>query len=230
MSCDDQPGGGPIRGEWGSGPYSASRGAMARPRPWYFRRATVAGAVVAVLAAAAVVTDLPTKASHAQQISDAQSFVTEAYGYLSSCNAGLTEAFSIGAQVAGGRLSSADLIRVPDLLRDDNLACSYTNDDVYQLASMTIPRTLADSNQFAAALLSWVVPGAYGATKSIGVLASDPGNPAASAQLRQFDAQLTKDRASAVRALKAMERQLRTTLPPLRLFKVPSGPPPLTGR
>ena len=74
-------------------------------------------------------------------------------------------------------MSSADLIRVPDLLRDDNLACSYTNDDVFQLASMTIPRSLADSNLFAAALLSWVVPDAYGVTKSIGVLASDPGNP-----------------------------------------------------
>jgi len=193
------------------------------------RRATIASAVVAVLVAAAVVSDFPTHARHAQQVSDAKSFVTGAYGYLNSCNAGLTEAFGIAEQIAGHRLTSADLIRVPDLLRDDNLACSYTNDDVFQLASMSIPRSLADSNQFASALLTWVVPDAYGVTKAIGVLASNPGNPAASAQLRLYDERLTSDRAGASRALERMDQQLGTTLPPLRLVKVPPGPPPLTG-
>jgi hypothetical protein len=95
---------------------------------------------------------------------------------------------------------------------------------------MAIPRSLADSNQFANAVYDWVVPDAFGATREISILASNPGNPAASAQLRLFDARLTKDRASAERALEAMERQLDTSLPALILFKVPPGPPPLADR
>jgi hypothetical protein len=211
------------------GPYSPSRGAIRRPRRWYLRRATVVGTLVVALVAVAVITDLPAPDTHAQKVSDAKGFLTATYGYLDTCDAGLSEAFSIASQVARKQLSPADLMRVPDLLRDDNLACSYTNDDVYQLASMTIPRALASSGQFATALLSWVVPDAYGATKAISVLASDPRNAAASTQLVHFDAQLTKDRASAERALENMERQLATSLPRLPLFQVPPGPPPLVG-
>ena len=217
------------RDRWGSGPYSASRGAAerARPRPWYLRRVNIAGAVVAVLVAIAVLSDLPTQATRSQQISDAKSIVSEAYGYLRTCNAGLAEAFSIEAQVASKQLTSGDMIRVPDLVRDDNLACSYTNDAVFQLASLTFPKSLPDSNQFATALFNWIVPDAFNATMAIGVLVTDPGNPAASAQLRRYEAHLTADRARAESALEVMDRQLRTTLPALPLVKVPSGPPPL---
>lgn len=228
---DDQiPGGDGLRGEWGSGPFSASRRTRRRPRPWYLRRATVAGFLVVAIVAVAVITDLPTQANHSQRVSDAEGFVTGAYGYLNICNTALAEAFSIASQVASRRLTSADLMRVPDLLRDDNLACSLTNDAVYQLASMAIPRALAGSNQFATALYEWVVPDAFGATREIAALASDPGNPTASALLRRFDAQLTSDRASAERALEAMDRQLDTSLTPLPLFKVPPGSPPLADR
>jgi hypothetical protein len=220
------------RDRWGSGPYSASRGAAerSRPRPWYLRRVTVAGAVVAALVTIAVMSDLPTHATRAQQVSDAKSIVSQAYGYLRTCNAGLAEAFSIEAQVASRQLTSGDMIRVPDLVRDDNLACSYTNDDVFQLASLTFPKSLSDSNQFATALFDWIVPDAFGATKAIGVLVTDPGNSAASAQLRQYDAHLTADRAKAERALAAMDRQLHTTLPALPLVKVPAGSPPLASQ
>jgi len=197
---------------------------------WYRRRATIAGVIVVALVGVAVVTDLPTHAGRAQQISDARSFVTEAYGYVRSCNAGLTEAFGIAAQVAKHEISAANLFRVPDLLRDDHLACSYTNDDVFQLASMTIPRSLAESNLFASAVLSWIVPDAYGVTGAITVLVNTPRNSASSAQLRLWDERLTADRSRATRALNAMERQLGTTLPPIPLVRVPPGPPPLAAR
>jgi hypothetical protein len=188
------------------------------------------GVVVAALIAAAVITDIPTPASHAQRISDAKGFLSEAYGYLDTCNAALTEAFSIAAQVAGHHLTVGDLIRVPDLLRDDNLACSYTNDDVFQLASMTIPRSLAESNRFATAVVSWIVPDAYGVTNALITLAASPGNTAASAELRTYEAGLTADRATAAGAVEAMDRQLSTTLPALRLVRVPPGPPLLAAR
>jgi len=183
--------------------------------------------VVVAFIAFAVLSDLPTRATRTQQISDARSFVAEAYGYLNSCNAGLAEAFSIEAEVAADSLSSADLIRVPDLVRDDHLACSQTNDDVFQLASMTIPRSLAESNVFASAVYSWVVPDAYGVTGAIVVLVGSPRNPAASGQLREYEARLMADRARAARALEAMDRQLGVTLPALPLVRVPPGPPPL---
>lgn len=221
---DDRP------GKWGTGPFSSSRGAERRPRPWYIRRAAVVGVVVAAFVAVAVITDIPTPASRAQRISDAKGFLSAAYGYLDSCNAALTEAFSIEAQVVGHHLTAGDLIRVPDLLRDDNFACSYTNDDVFQLASMTIPRSLAESNRFATAVVSWIVPDAYGVTNAIITLAGDPGNPAASAELRTYEADLTADRATAEGALEAMDRQLGTTLPALKLVRVPPGPPLLAAR
>lgn len=234
MSQDERPAGdaaeGARRGAWGSGPFSSSRGAVRRPRPWYVRRAMLAGAVVVALIAVAVITDIPTRENHSQRVSDARGFLSEAYGYLDSCNVALTEAFSIGAQVASHRLTAADLFRVPDLLRDDNIACSYTNDDVFQLASMTIPRSLVDSNKFATAVLSWIVPDAYGVTNALITLTSKPGNPAASAELRKYDARLTADRATAERTLAAMEHQLGTPLPALKLFNVPPGPPLLTAR
>jgi hypothetical protein len=215
--------------KWASGPYSSSRGAVRTARPWYLRPATLAGAVVVAFVAVAIISDIPARAGHAQKISDAKGYVTEAYGYLNSCNAALEEAFNIAGQVASGTLSSGDMQRVPDLLRDDNVACSYTNDDVFQLDSMTVPRSVAELDKLQTALSLWVVPDAYGATSAITVLAKHPGEPAASAQLRKYDAKLNSDRASAQEALAAIDHQLGITLPPLRLFVAPSGLPPLAG-
>ena len=73
-------------------PAPSRSGGTGPRRPWYLRRATLVGAVVVAFVAVAVISDLPTRSSHAQQVSDAKSFVNEAYGYMDSCNAGLTEA------------------------------------------------------------------------------------------------------------------------------------------
>jgi hypothetical protein len=198
------------------------------PRPWYRRRAFLLTATVAVVVAVAVVTDFPTRASQAQKIADAKSFVTQEYQYLQSCNAAMTETFSLAKAVASGRLSPQDRAEVPSLLSDDHLACSYTNNDVFELASLDIPRSLPDSNELASALLKWIVPDAYGATAAVIALVARPGDPTASTQLREWESSMSHDRADALRALAVMDSELHTKLPALPLVAVPPGRPPLT--
>lgn len=217
-----------LRGEWGQGPYSATRRGHARPRPWYKRRAALlAGGVVACVVVA-IVLDFPTPASRTSKIATTKTFVTEGYGYLKSCNAGLAETFKVAADVAKGNLSSRDLATAKNLVSQDHLACSLANNYIFELASLDVPRTVDGTGQLASSLFSWAVPDAYGATGAIATLVSHPRDPGASALLRHFADRLTADRASAASALRSMDVGLGTKFPPIPLAKVPPGPLPLT--
>lgn len=214
-----------LRGEWGEGAYSSSR--RGGTRPWYRRRATIVALGVLVVLGVTIVIDLPTSQSRTAEIGSTKSFVLEAYGYLASCNTGIAEAYRLAGDVAGGHLSAHDLASANRFVSDDHLGCSETNNDVFELASISVPRVPKGTGTFASAVFSWVANDAFFVTGALVTLVQQPRNAAASMQLYTYQAKMTADRAVAASALATMGRELGTTLPALTLFRVPRGTPPL---
>ena len=212
------------RGEWGEGPRSSSRGAVSKPRAWYRRRAALVGVVVAVIVVAAVVSDLPTKSTHAQQVADTAGFVTTVYGDLTTCSEALAESFTILATVEKGNVSPSDRSQALGLLEgDQSNFCSLADDSIFQLATVTVPRFPADSTAFMASLQRWAVPDGYRVIGAIVGVVQHPGDPGAEASLSTWETRMRADLAAAKRALGGMEHQLRGTLPAVTLAEVPAS-------
>jgi hypothetical protein len=109
--------------------------------------------------------------------------------------------------------------RIPSLLRDDESACSFTDESIYDLSNLDLPggtsgaalgRVVSDS-------LLWSTSDALGAIDDISVLGSHPRSPSASRDLRTRLSELSKDRSAANQALASASQTVHQTLPTLVL-------------
>ena len=196
---------------------------------FFKRRSVIVTAVVVVVVAVTVVTDLPEHASIASQISTDKAVVQEVNADVGPCAYAANESFTIYADLKANSLSQSDISRVPGLLRDDQTACSFTSDSIYELTSdVDVPGSSSGKplGEMVGTVTLWATSDALSAIESIQTLSNDPGNKSALAQLKTEEGLLASDRTLALSQLHAADKVLGTTLPGIDL---PALPDPLTG-
>src|SRR5580704_3446218 len=102
---------------------------------WYRRRSVLVGGALAVVVAITVVTDLPVSTSRAADISSEKGVLSELNTDLAPCAYAVHEAITIWGEQSAHSLSAADRATSASLLRDDQAACSYTNETIFDLSN-----------------------------------------------------------------------------------------------
>lgn len=196
------------------------------PRPWYRRKSFVVPAVSAVVLAAIVVSDLPQPNSRAAEISSSASVVSQVNDNVGPCSFALAESFTIYRDLVAGSLSPSEQSQAPSLLNDDQSACSFTDNSIYDLSTMDVPGGAYgnDLGQLVSVVTLWATSDALAAIEEIQVLEAAPSDQKARQSLAKDDQVLGHDRAQALAELQSVDKLLRTHLPTLHLAQVPALP------
>lgn len=198
----------------------------ARPPVWRHRRGLLITAAVLVILLITVLTDLPVGTSRASDITAERAVMSEVNTDLAPSALAVRQAVDIWTLAAAGRLSAADRAPAPGLLGDDQSACSFTNEDVYDLAgNIQVPGTPAGKHlgQMVDIATLWTTSDALRAIEDVQTLMVHPGDRPVLANLAKEESELASDRAEALRQEAAAERALSTHLPPVDLPAISSG-------
>jgi hypothetical protein len=208
------PGSPAVTGNRPSGGGPGGKGEK-RAVPWYQRRAALVTLGVMVVVGIAVVTDLPAHTSRASDISAETSVMNEVNTDIAPCSYALHETLTIWEDEQHQTLSPSDSALTPSLLRDDQLACSFTNSAVFDLSNVEVPGTSAGKRigDLVGVVTLWVTSDALGAIEDVQALVSDPTDAAKRSDLAARERQLTSDRSAADRDTAAADRILDTRLP-----------------
>lgn len=204
---------------------AAADPAETRAPIWQRHRRLSIATVVIVIALITVLTDLPTGTSRASDVSAERSVMSEVNSDLGPCAYGVHQALGIWALASTHHLSAADRAPTPGLLSDDQSACSLTNQGTYDLASNVQPPTTAAGKQLGQLIATatlWTTSDALRSIEDVQTLLNNPSNAAARRDLKTAEAQLARDRASAIANEAAADRDLDTRLAPVDLPAQPS--------
>ena len=116
-------------------------------------------------------------------------------------------------------LTPADRAPTPGLLGDDQSACSYTSEYIYDLSDVQVPGTTAgkDVGQVVATATLWTTSDSLGAIEDVQTLMNNPNDAAVLRNLSKEEAQLAADRRTAISEEDAADRALDTRLQPVDL-------------
>jgi hypothetical protein len=195
--------------------------------PWYRRRGVLVGAGVAVVLAITVITDLPSPTSRATNIASATTVIQQVNNDMAPCVFSVNEAFTIYGDQMRHALTAADRARVPALLQDDQTACSFTDESIFDLSDIDVPGS-ASGKQLADIVNSvtlWATSDALGAVDAIQTLSTDPTNAGALAALAKDKDMLASDRAAADASLRSIDAMLDAQIVALYLPQVPAPSP-----
>ena len=194
--------------------------APAKAPLWQRHRGLLIVLVVLVIVLITVLSDLPVSTSRADDISAERSVMSEVNTDLAPCALAIHQAIGIWNLQAAHELTPADRAPTPGLLSDDQTACSFTSENIYDLTTnIQVPGTAAgkDLGQVVATATLWTTSDALGAIEDVQTLMSDPGNTAARHSLAKEEGQLAADRATALSQEEAADHTLDTSLQPVDL-------------
>jgi hypothetical protein len=179
----------------------------------------VIGLAVALIVLITILSDLPVGTSRASDISAERSVMSEVNTDLAPCAYAIHQAIGIWNLQAAHQLTTADRAPTPGLLSDDQSACSFTNEDIFDLTNVQVPQTTAGKQlgQMVATATLWTTSDALRAIEDVQTLMNDPGNAAALRSLSAAESQLAADRGTALAQEEAANRALDTHLPPVDL-------------
>jgi hypothetical protein len=186
------------------------------PPPWWQRhRGLLIAAAVLVIALITVLSDLPVSTSRADDIGAEQSVMGEVNTDLAPCALAIQQAVGIWNLQATHELTPADRAPTPGLLGDDQTACSYTSENIYDLSDIQVPGTAAGKHlgQLVATVTLWSTSDSLQAIEDVQTLMGDPGNASVLHNLSKEEAQLAADRRTAIAQENAADRNLDTHLP-----------------
>jgi hypothetical protein len=211
-------------GRTGKTPAATAEG-EAPVNPWYRRRAWLVSAALVVVVAVAVLTDLPQHASRVGQISDDTNVMSQVNTDIGPCSYALGESLTIYRDLNARTLTSSQINQVPGLLREDQSACSFTDDSIYQLSTIDIPGSASGKymGQVVSTVTLWATSDALAAIEEIQAINSNPADTTARERLSHFERMLARDRAQAESELGAADSLLQTHLPALNLAQVPAS-------
>jgi hypothetical protein len=191
--------------------------------PWYRRRGVIVSGAVAAVLAVTVITDLPHPTSLAQQASDESTVIGEINADASPCTFAVSESFTIWRDETNGSVTPSDQARVPGLLADDQAACSFTDESIFDLSSIEVPGSAAgrDIGEMVVTVTDWASSDGVAAIQQIETLAGDPHDATALAALAHDEQLLASDRAEAMSELTAADTVLGAKLPPPALPVLP---------
>ena len=210
-----------------AGPATPAEVAVAK-KPFYQRRAFLVPGVLTLVLAVVVLTDLPQGSSRAAQITNDTSVMSAVNSDIGPCSYALSESLGIYRDLAARSLTKAEQHQVPGLLTDDQAACSFTDDSIYQLSTITVPGSGSgrDLGQLVGTVTLWATADALSAIEQIQALDSDRSDRHALKVLASDEKLLRSDRAQAEAELAAADKSVQARLPALDLAQVPSS---LTG-
>ncbi|MGO9657289.1 MAG: hypothetical protein ACLQVK_26830 [Acidimicrobiales bacterium] len=197
-------------------------------KPLYKRRGVLVPGALTLVLAVVVLTDLPQNSSRAAQISNDTTVMSEVNSDIAPCSYALGETFTIYRDLSAGSLSRSEERQVPGLLTDDQTACSFTDDSIYQLSTITVPGAGSgrDLGQLVGTVTLWATADALSAIEQVQLLDTDPSNGHALKVLAGAEKLLGSDRAAAEAELAAADRSVGTRLPALDLTEVPASSSP----
>jgi hypothetical protein len=222
--ADGRPPQAPV-GSGNGGPAQPDPFAPPRRRPWYLRSTAIAAAALVVVAAAAVVVDLPTHATTADHVATIATEVQAINTDVHPCTYAVTEAFSLYRRETRGQLSASERARVPGLLRDDQVACSFTDQSVVNLGTLTLPQTAAGQqlSGVVKGILLWETSDGVAAIDDIQALVANSGDAHARADLAKQERLLASDRSLVHRAMASVNAALGGAhVPPPALPRLPT--------
>jgi len=184
------------------------------PTRWYRRRVFLVSVGVVVVIGVAVITDLPTPTSRANDARGENAVIGEINSDVAPCLFSVREALTLYGDETSGTLSSSDRAQIPALLRDDQTACSYTDDNIFQLSDIDVSGSAAGKlvSQAVNTVTVWATSDALGAIEAVQTLSSHPADRKARSQLQLQLRLLAQDRAKATSQIDAAGKTLRTTL------------------
>ena len=184
---------------------------------WRRRRGLAIAAVAVVILLITVLTDLPTSSSRADDIAAGGSVMTEVNSDLAPCAFALNQAIGIWNLQAAHQLTAADRAPTPGLLSDDQSACSFTSEGIYDLANIDVPGTPAGKHlgQMVGIATLWTTSDALRAIEDVQTLMSNSNDTTARQDLSKQEAQLANDRRGALAQETAADHLLATHLAPV---------------
>jgi hypothetical protein len=187
-----------------------------KPSPWYRRRAVLVGGAVLVILLVTVLTDLPVKTTRGQDVASERSVMQELNTDIAPCALAVHQALAIWALQATNALTVSDRASTPGLLSDDQSACSFTNESIYDLTNIEVPGSPAgkDMGDLVATATLWTTSDALRAIEDVQSLMNDPTDAVALSSLSAEERQLAADRRTAISQEDAADRTLDTRLPP----------------
>jgi hypothetical protein len=196
-----------------------------KPPIWQRHRRLAIAAAVLVIALITVLTDLPTATSRASDIAAERSVMSEVNSDLHPCAYAVHQALGLWALQATHRLTPAERAPAPGLLSDDQSACSFTSQGIYDLTTNIQPPGTAAGKQLGdliATATLWTTSDALRAIEDVQTLMNDPNNSAALRNLSKEEGVLASDRRTALAQENAADRSLNTHLQPVDLPPVPA--------
>ena len=186
---------------------------------WQRHKRLLMVAAVVVVLLITVLTDLPVSTSRADDINAERSVMSEVNSDLAPCALAIHQAIGIWNLQAAHALTPADRAPTPGLLSDDQTACSYTNESIYDLSEIQVPGTAAGKQlgQLVSTVTLWSTSDALRAIEDVQTLMGDPTDSSVQQNLAKEQAQLAVDRRAAVGQEGAADRSLATHLPPVDL-------------
>jgi hypothetical protein len=184
--------------------------------PWYRRRAFLVTVAVVAVVATAVISDLPTSTSRASDIQADTTVIGEINTDIAPCVFAVGEALTLYSDETTGPLTASHRAVIPGLLRDDQDACSLTDQSIYDLSDIASPGGTA-GNRVGDALNTatlWTTSDALGAIETIQALTNGP-NAKARAQLLKYKRLMAADREKAVAEIRAADKSLGAAHLPL---------------
>jgi hypothetical protein len=187
---------------------------------WQRHRGLLIALVVFVIVLITVISDLPVSTSRADDISAERTVMSEVNTDLAPCALAIRQAIGIWNLQAAHQLTPADRAPTPGLLSDDQTACSFTSEDIFDLTTnIQVPGTTAGKKlgQLIAVATLWTTSDALRAIEDVQTLMSDPGDTSVERNLAKEEGLLASDRTSAVSEEQAADRALDTRLQPVDL-------------
>ena len=189
---------------------------------WQRHRGLAIAAVVFVILLITVLSDLPTSTSRADDITEERSVMSEVNTDLGPCALAVHQAVGIWNLQVTHTLTPAERAPTPGLLGDDQTACSFTNENIYDLAGIQVPGTAAGKQlgQLVATVTLWTTSDSLRTIEDVQTLMGDTGNAAVLHNLSKEEAQLATDRRTAIAQENAADRNLGTDLPRVDLPQI----------
>jgi hypothetical protein len=199
--------------------------AVSRSSVWQRHRGLLVGAVVFVVLLITVLSDLPVSTSRADDISEERTVMTEVNTDLAGCALAVHQAIGIWDLQAAHKLTAADRAPTPGLLSDDQTACSFTNEDIFDLTGIQVPGTPAGKQlgQMVATATLWTTSDALRAIEDVQTLMSDPTSATTARSLAKAERQMAADRRTALSQEGAADKDLATHLTTVDLPSVQTG-------
>jgi hypothetical protein len=198
---------------------------------WQRHRSLVITAVVFVILLITVLTDLPTSTSRASDISAERSVMSELNSDLQPCAYGVHQALGIWTLAAAHQLSAADRAPTPGLLSDDQSACSFTSEGIFDLANIQVPGTPAgkELGQLVATATLWTTSDSLRVIEDVQTLMNNPSDVSVRRDLNKEETQLARDRRNALTEEQAADRDDSTHFQAVDLPAMASPAPAPTG-